>query len=369
MNALTDTIAEPLQTFVKPQIDQLSINMEPIHCGMFGNVRKELGEGYLWTASLGENCLISVHSIKLSSTIVLEEEPDDFSCIFSGSRATVLSSPELKIPAPLERENLALFAQDGGTSKCILEAGSLYESTSITLTPDFLDQLKDTYSDDLRCVLEQMESYKPTIPPQEVRDILRSFNPDRAQLPGASLYFRAKVLEAIGFLSAQGNAALPVVESGQPSQQSHHNRDYLPLRTTNTNDLSRSSTKAHEHNLIAHAYNRAQDNLLIMQAQAYIAEHLSSHMTIESIAANIYTSRSHLCKTFKEVLGMGVAEYIRKVRIKTACQLLQSNRYSISEVSNRVGYARASAFSEAFRQTTGISPSQYRQAVFEKTRR
>lgn len=354
MSAFTKTIPEPLHTFVKPQIDQLALSMEPIHCGMVGKLRNDLGEGFLWTAPIGSDCLISLHRIQLNSSILLQEEPTDFSCIFSGSRATVLSSPELKIPAYQERENLAVFSQEGGTSECILEANSLYESTSITFRPEFLDKLKTTYSGDLDVIINKMESTKPTIPPKEVRTILRSFNPQRACLPGASLYFHAKILETIGFLSAQENA-----ESPEQFKQ-------LPINPVNSNELPRVASAQNERNLIVKAYNKTQEKLLVEQAQSHIHNHLSEHLTIEKIANNVYVSRSYLCKAFKDVLGVGVAEYIRTIRIQTASKLLQNESLSINEVAQRVGYNRTSTFSEAFHQSTGLTPTEWRTKCLAK---
>ena len=102
MGDLGKMVPDALRTFIEPQIEQLSMTMEPLRCGVYGTVPKEVGEGFLWAAPIGDDCLVAVHSLRLGSPLVLEERPTDFSCIFSGSRATLLSLPE-RPPRPPPR--------------------------------------------------------------------------------------------------------------------------------------------------------------------------------------------------------------------------------------------------------------------------
>lgn len=54
MSALRTAIPQHLRTFVEPQIEQLSLRMESVRCGLYATLPKSLGEGFLWTAALGE---------------------------------------------------------------------------------------------------------------------------------------------------------------------------------------------------------------------------------------------------------------------------------------------------------------------------
>ena len=73
MSALRTAIPQHLRTFVEPQIEQLSLRMESVRCGLYATLPKSLGEGFLWTAALGEECLVSMHSIRLKKPLILEE--------------------------------------------------------------------------------------------------------------------------------------------------------------------------------------------------------------------------------------------------------------------------------------------------------
>lgn len=317
MDALRSGMPQHLRTFVEPQVEQLSLCMEPIRCGLYGTLPKSLGEGFLWTVPLGDDCLVSMHSLRLKKPLVLEERPTDFSCIFSGSRATFLSLPGAKASSTAEMENLAAFSQTGGTARCLMQANVLYESTSITYTPDYFDRLAKAFPRDFKGANEMMRSFDPANPPAETRLILRSFSPERAALPGAAPYFHAKALEALSALLARTNATEPKAQQ--------------------------------------------EDHALVEQADALISARFAEPLTAQSIAAELYVSRSKLCEAFRHVRGKGVAERLREERMKAACQLLACSTATVAETARAVGYARASSFDEAFRREFGCSPTEWRQ--------
>ncbi len=317
MDALRSGMPQHLRTFVEPQVEQLSLTMKPIRCGLYGRLPDALGEGFLWTVPLGDDCLVSMHSLRLKKPLVLEERPTDFSCIFSGSRATFLSLPGAKASSTAEMENLAAFSQTGGTTRCLMQANVLYESTSITYTPDYFDRLAKAFPRDFKGANEMMRSFDPANPPAETRLILRSFSPERAALPGAAPYFHAKALEALSALLARTNSAEPRVQQA--------------------------------------------DHALVEQAEALISARFAEPLTAQSIATELYVSRTKLCEAFRRVRGRGVAERLREERMKAARQLLASNAANVAEVARTVGYARSSSFDEAFRREFGCSPTEWRQ--------
>lgn len=316
MDALRSGMPQHLRTFVEPQVEQLSLAMDPIRFGLYGTLPEPIGEGFLWTAPLGNDCLVSMHSLRLRKPLVLEERPTDFSCIFSGSRATFLSLPDVGASSPAETENLAAFSQTGGTTRCLMQAGVLYESTSITYTPDYFEKLAKEFPDDFENATETMRSFDPADPPAEIRFILRSFSPERAALPGAAPFFHAKALEALTTLLEHSDAAEAKVEQ--------------------------------------------EDRILVERAESLIATRFAEPLTVASIASELYVSRSKLCDTFRRVRGKGVAEHLRQERMKAARRLLASGTESVAGVAREVGYARISSFDEAFRREFGCSPTQWR---------
>jgi len=100
---------------------------------------------------------------------------------------------------------------------------------------------------------------------------------------------------------------------------------------------------------------------LIGEAITYIRQHYGETLTLEGLAQKVFISPFYLSHLFKEELGLTFVEYLTRVRVEEAKQLLAMGSLSVLGVAEKVGYEDASYFSKIFRRATGLSPSQYRQ--------
>ncbi|MBQ8718904.1 MAG: AraC family transcriptional regulator [Clostridia bacterium] len=91
------------------------------------------------------------------------------------------------------------------------------------------------------------------------------------------------------------------------------------------------------------------------------ASYHSEQLSVARIADELSLDRRYLVRLFKEKTGMGIQEYIIKVRMEHACTLLQ-NGLNVSTTASMVGYHDSFNFSKMFKKFTGISPKQYSQA-------
>ena len=67
----------------------------------------------------------------------------------------------------------------------------------------------------------------------------------------------------------------------------------------------------------------------------------------------------------KSLTGLSPVEFIREMRIKRAAQLLEERRYNITEVTYMVGMNDSRYFAKCFKNTYGVTPSEYRRKCFE----
>ncbi|MBP3961254.1 helix-turn-helix domain-containing protein [Paenibacillus lignilyticus] len=96
--------------------------------------------------------------------------------------------------------------------------------------------------------------------------------------------------------------------------------------------------------------------------KAYIGEHFSdSELTLYRIAEQVERPEKYISQLFKEVTGSNLSDYLEQVRMEHAVSLLRENRYTVDEISSRVGYNSSHSFRRAFKRVTGVSPSSYRQ--------
>ena len=81
---------------------------------------------------------------------------------------------------------------------------------------------------------------------------------------------------------------------------------------------------------------------------------------VTELAASASVSRSLLDERFRQVLGRSPIRYLTEWRMQIAEDLLASTRLSVAQVSRRVGYDSAEAFSRAFKRAHGTPPGEWR---------
>jgi AraC-like DNA-binding protein len=74
-------------------------------------------------------------------------------------------------------------------------------------------------------------------------------------------------------------------------------------------------------------------------------------------------SRAALYNKIKTVTGTGSKEYITRIRIERAKALIEKGGLSLTEISEMTGFSAPGYFSTAFKNYTGMTPSQYRQGL------
>ncbi|MGN0183376.1 MAG: helix-turn-helix domain-containing protein [Candidatus Ornithomonoglobus sp.] len=92
----------------------------------------------------------------------------------------------------------------------------------------------------------------------------------------------------------------------------------------------------------------------------YINEHFCDDIVLDDIADKFETSSKYLSKRIKQHLGVPYKEYLTRLRMDRAKELLENTDITINELYSAVGFANRSAFTRAFKLSTGLSPSEYK---------
>lgn len=100
---------------------------------------------------------------------------------------------------------------------------------------------------------------------------------------------------------------------------------------------------------------------VIESIRTYIGQHYAENLTIADIAGNVYLSQTYVSLLFKQETGETIYEYLMKVRIEKAKELLRDPHVKFYEVCQAVGYTDPSYFSKLFKKMTGFTPSAYRE--------
>lgn len=96
--------------------------------------------------------------------------------------------------------------------------------------------------------------------------------------------------------------------------------------------------------------------------KTYIDNHYFEDIKISMFADKYFLSREYLMKLFKAQFSYGIHEYVQKVRMDKAKELLDDSSLKIQDISEMLGYKDKNYFSKAFRNYYSESPSEYRQS-------
>ncbi len=112
--------------------------------------------------------------------------------------------------------------------------------------------------------------------------------------------------------------------------------------------------------------NRHNDIAKLSHAIAYIEKHYADDITLNDLAQTSGYSERQLTRLFQSTFSASPKQYITKLRIQKAQQLLPDPTHSIGEIAWRCGFADQNYFSRVFRSETGETPSAYRHRRKEK---
>ncbi|SMC19173.1 AraC-type DNA-binding protein [Andreprevotia lacus DSM 23236] len=120
------------------------------------------------------------------------------------------------------------------------------------------------------------------------------------------------------------------------------------LRVLSDDAPAHASTAATGHRL---------DQVLLLVHDRY-----NTSFTLDELARWCGSNRTTLNQHFRKLTGQSVRAYTIALRMQMAATLLRDTLLPVSEVMERVGYDNPSNFTRTFRQTTGVTPRQYRTA-------
>ena len=99
----------------------------------------------------------------------------------------------------------------------------------------------------------------------------------------------------------------------------------------------------------------------IEDVMRYIRAHISEPLDRDTLAAVAGFSVPHFHRVFTAHVGESAVSFVRRLRLERAARKLRMGAVDITEVALAAGYDTHAAFSKAFRQQFGLSPSEFRQ--------
>lgn len=101
------------------------------------------------------------------------------------------------------------------------------------------------------------------------------------------------------------------------------------------------------------------DDEFIQKVTELVKEGLGKNFNVDTLCASVNMSRTSFYNKIKALTGIAPAEFIRNIRMQEAALMLKSQRYTVAEVSDKMGFADPKYFTDTFKKFYGVPPSTY----------
>ncbi len=104
---------------------------------------------------------------------------------------------------------------------------------------------------------------------------------------------------------------------------------------------------------------------LIDRIKKYMQQHFAEDLRLTVLSELFYVCPAYLSRLFKKKTGIKFVEYLTRLRMEKAKELLADPSLMIYTISEMVGYENPRYFSRLFKETTGCTPQEYRSGLFD----
>ena len=91
----------------------------------------------------------------------------------------------------------------------------------------------------------------------------------------------------------------------------------------------------------------------------YLNMHFTEVISLQDLADQVHLSREVCCRLFKKMTGKTITGYLEEYRVNNSFSLVQSGQYSMTQITEMVGFSNPSRFASAFRKRFGCNPGEY----------
>ncbi|MFD0698073.1 response regulator [Paenibacillus sp. GCM10027628] len=105
---------------------------------------------------------------------------------------------------------------------------------------------------------------------------------------------------------------------------------------------------------------------MVEAIRKYVDENFSYDLTLSSLADMFHLNETYLSGLFKQSVGVTFSDYVTKLRLSKALNLIMENELKLTDIATLVGYSSSSYFSTAFKKYYGKGPKEYRDELLNK---
>lgn len=108
------------------------------------------------------------------------------------------------------------------------------------------------------------------------------------------------------------------------------------------------------------AERRKENDDIVQRAKKYIDDNFDDGtLSLERLSDELSYNKKYISGVFKRRLGIGITQYITRLRVQYACTLVDGGFTSVSDIAVRCGFSDPLYFSRVFKSVIGTSPKEY----------
>lgn len=101
----------------------------------------------------------------------------------------------------------------------------------------------------------------------------------------------------------------------------------------------------------------------MQKIEEYLRSHFQEDINLQTIADRFFLNRDYISRKFKQEFNETITDYVTKIRIEQAKDLLGNPTKKIYEIAYQVGYQNEKYFSKVFKKQTRVTPNEYRSSI------
>ena len=105
------------------------------------------------------------------------------------------------------------------------------------------------------------------------------------------------------------------------------------------------------------------ESSVVDQAIAYVDQHIYERLTVSGVAARVNVSASYLSALFQKKLQISPSDYFRQCKLEKSKAMIREGRLNFTEIAEKLSYASVHHFSNQFKRSYGISPTEYSKSL------
>lgn len=102
---------------------------------------------------------------------------------------------------------------------------------------------------------------------------------------------------------------------------------------------------------------------LIRNLCEFLTANMNRNVTMEEVAATLHLNKDYFGKVIKQKTGQSFKSLYNLIKMDYAKTLIKSGKYKVYEISEQLGYASADYFTKLFKNTTGVTPAEYKKSI------